>query len=90
MPPHSGCFSRALVQSAAGSGYGVHTRLGVARRRAGRVGRRSGALGWSLVWALLTAVGLAALLEASQAAYAVLRMVGGLYLLYLAWRAFKT
>ncbi|MCB2113381.1 MAG: LysE family translocator [Parvularculaceae bacterium] len=44
----------------------------------------------SLVWALLTAVGLAALLEASQAAYAVLRMVGGLYLLYLAWRAFKT
>lgn len=44
----------------------------------------------SLVWAGLTAGGLAALLAASDQAFATIRTVGGLYLLYLAWRAFRT
>jgi len=43
----------------------------------------------SLVWAALTAGGLAALLAASEAAFAIIRTVGGIYLLYLAWRAFR-
>ncbi len=38
----------------------------------------------SLVWALATALGLAAMLSASQHALTVIRIVGGLYLLYLA------
>ncbi len=44
----------------------------------------------SLIWAGLTAAGLAALLAASDQAFAIIRTAGGLYLLYLAWRAFRT
>ena len=57
-----------------------------------RGGTRSGiaaALGvgaGSLVWAAATAVGLAAMLAASEYALTVIRMVGGVYLLYLAVR----
>ena len=43
----------------------------------------------SLVWSALTAAGLAAVLAASEHALAVIRIVGGAYLLYLAWTAFR-
>lgn len=42
-----------------------------------------------LVWSALTAAGLAAVLTASEHAMTVIRMVGGAYLLYLAWIAFR-
>ncbi|GJL92732.1 LysE family translocator [Hyphococcus sp.] len=59
-----------------------------------RGGTRSGvaaALGvgaGSLVWAIATAAGLAAMLAASEHALTVIRMAGGVYLLYLAARTF--
>ena len=40
-----------------------------------------------LVWAAVVAAGLAALLEESASAYRVLKIIGGLYLLYLGVRA---
>lgn len=63
---------------------------------AGRGGARAGlaaALGvgvGSLGWAALTAAGLAALLAASSQAFTVIKVVGGAYLLYLAWRTFRS
>lgn len=44
----------------------------------------------SIVWAGLTACGLAALLAASDHAFSVVKTIGGVYLLYLAWRAYRT
>lgn len=44
----------------------------------------------SLVWAGLTAAGLAALLAASQHALTVIRIAGGAYLIYLAVRTWRT
>ncbi|WP_072805524.1 LysE family translocator [Rhodococcoides yunnanense] len=41
-----------------------------------------------LFWAVLVAVGLAAIVEQSAAAYRVIKILGGLYLLYLGVRAF--
>src|SRR5262249_22006908 len=42
----------------------------------------------SLVWAALTAAGLAALLAASEHAFTIIRILGGGYLIYLAVRTF--
>lgn len=42
-----------------------------------------------LIWSALTAAGLAALLAASEHAMTVIRIVGGAYLLFLAWNAFR-
>ena len=44
----------------------------------------------SLTWATLTAVGLSALLASYADALSVLRIAGGLYLLYLAWKALRS
>lgn len=44
----------------------------------------------SLVWAILTAAGLAALLAASQHALTVVRIAGGVYLIYLAVQTWRT
>ena len=59
------------------------------------VGRKSGmalasgvALG-SLCWALLTVVGLSALLSAYAFALTIIKVGGGLYLLWLAYKSFK-
>lgn len=60
------------------------------------VGRRSGtalALGvasGSWCWAILTAAGLSALLASYAAALTVIKVVGGLYLLWLAYKAFRS
>ena len=40
----------------------------------------------SLLWALAVAVGLASLLEQSAAAYRIVKIAGGLYLIYLGLR----
>lgn len=59
------------------------------------VGRKSGtalALGvatGSFCWALLTVAGLSALLAAYAAALTVIKIVGGLYLLWLAYKSFR-
>lgn len=42
-----------------------------------------------LFWAVLVAVGLAAIVEQSAAAYRVVKVLGGLYLLYLGVKAFR-
>ncbi|OZD81860.1 LysE family translocator [Rhodococcus sp. 05-2256-B2] len=42
-----------------------------------------------LFWAVLVAVGLAAIVEQSATAYRVVKVLGGLYLLYLGVRAFR-
>ena len=60
-------------------------RGGVRAGLAAAAGVGAGCLGWSA----LTAAGLAALLAASEHALTVIRVAGGLYLLYLAWNAFK-
>lgn len=60
------------------------------------VGRRSGialALGvaaGSFVWALLAALGLSALLAAYAYAITLIKIAGGLYLLWLAYKAFRS
>lgn len=43
----------------------------------------------ALIWSALTAAGLAAILAASEHALTVIRIVGGCYLLFLAWSAFR-
>lgn len=59
-------------------------------------GRRAGliiALGvfcGSLTWACAAALGLAAVLRTYAVALEIIKIVGGLYLLYLAWKAFKS
>jgi amino acid exporter len=60
------------------------------------VGRSSGvalALGvatGSLTWALLTVLGLSALLAAYSSALIVIKIAGGLYLIWLAYKSFKS
>lgn len=44
----------------------------------------------SMTWALAASLGLAALLSQYAQALIVIRILGGLYLLYLAWRAFRS
>jgi len=59
------------------------------------VGRRSGTAlalgvaGGSWCWALLTAAGLSALLASYAAALTVIKVVGGLYLLWLAYKSLR-
>ena len=60
------------------------------------IGRKSGialALGvavGSFTWAVLTVAGLSALLSAYASALLVIKIVGGLFLLWLAYKAFKS
>ncbi|WP_298585725.1 LysE family translocator [uncultured Kocuria sp.] len=56
------------------------------RRRAGMLAAAGAALG-VLVWAGLVAVGVAAFLDSSPAAFQTLRLLGGAYLFYLGYRA---
>ncbi len=60
------------------------------------VGRKSGlalamgVAGGSFCWALLTVVGLSALLAAYATALTVIKIAGGLYLLWLAYKSFRS
>ncbi|HEV7185081.1 MAG: LysE family translocator [Leifsonia sp.] len=62
-------------------------RYSLVRMRAGVAASLGSAVG-SLVWAAAVAFGLAALLEQSAEAYRVLKIIGGLYLVYLGVSAF--
>ncbi|KKX27680.1 LysE family translocator [Rhizobium sp. LC145] len=59
-------------------------------------GRRAGLItafgisGGSLTWATAAALGLAAVLRHYAIALEIMKILGGLYLLYLAWKAFKS
>ncbi|MDH4413350.1 MAG: LysE family translocator [Rhizobium sp.] len=44
----------------------------------------------SMTWAIAASLGLAALLSQYAQALVLIRILGGLYLLYLAWRAFRS
>ena len=57
-------------------------------RRAG-VALALGIAGGSVAWALLTAAGLSALLASYAAALTVIKIAGGVYLLWLAYKAFR-
>lgn len=57
-------------------------------RRAG-LGLAAGVAAGSCCWALLTAAGLSALLASYAAALAAIKVVGGLYLLWLAYKSFR-
>lgn len=50
----------------------------------------TGVMTGSLIWACLSAIGLAALLGAYAEFLIVLKIAGGLYLLYLAWKSFRS
>jgi threonine/homoserine/homoserine lactone efflux protein len=58
----------------------VRTRLGLAAATGSSLG--------SLLWAALVGIGLATLLEQSADAYRIVKVLGGLYLIYLGIRAF--
>ena len=62
-------------------------RYSLVRMRAGIAASIGSAIG-SLIWAAAVAFGLAALLEQSAEAYRIIKIVGGLYLLYLGVSAF--
>lgn len=62
------------------------TRGGARAGLAAAAGVGAGSVGW----AALTAAGLAALLAASSQAFIVIKIAGGAYLLYLAWRTFRS
>jgi threonine/homoserine/homoserine lactone efflux protein len=61
-------------------------RFSLQSARSGVAAAAGSALG-SLVWAFAVAVGLASLLEQSATAYRVVKIAGGLYLIYLGLRA---
>jgi threonine/homoserine/homoserine lactone efflux protein len=50
----------------------------------------TGIMTGSLVWASLSAIGLAALIAAYAELLVVIKIAGGIYLLYLAWKAFRS
>ncbi|AFO89767.1 LysE family translocator [Phaeobacter inhibens] len=58
-------------------------------RKAG-VSLALGVASGSFTWAMLTALGLSALLATYASAITVIKIVGGLYLLFLAYKAFKS
>lgn len=77
----------ALLALTPGPDTFLTLRFSVSRRAAGIASGAGSALG-TIVWAGLVAVGLAALLEQSADVYRVVKIVGGLYLIYLGVSAF--
>ncbi|MCJ8149712.1 LysE family translocator [Shinella sedimenti] len=62
----------------------------VSRGRQAGVALALGVLTGSYIWAILTASGLSALIRTYGEAIIVLKIVGGCYLLYLAWNAWRS
>lgn len=58
-------------------------------RRAGLI-MALGVIGGSLTWACAAALGLAALLRSYAIALEIMKVLGGLYLIYLAWKAYRS
>lgn len=67
--------------------YTISTTLGHGRRQ-GMIGNLGNSTG-ILCHALAVALGIAAILQYSAAAFQTLKLLGAAYLLYLAWQAFK-
>jgi threonine/homoserine/homoserine lactone efflux protein len=59
----------------------------MAQGRARALALAAGVVGGSLCWGLCAAFGLAAMMQRWSGALAVVRMIGGLYLLWMAWQA---
>ncbi|HVT53235.1 MAG TPA: LysE family translocator, partial [Dongiaceae bacterium] len=57
--------------------------------RAAGISASFGVCAGSFVHSLLAAFGVAALVASSEAAFITIKVVGALYLLYLAWKAFR-
>jgi len=66
----------------------IGTSMGVSRKAG--ISLALGVASGSFTWAMLTALGLSALLATYAAAITVIKIVGGLYLLWLAYKAFKS
>src|SRR5215471_9521099 len=82
----------ACLLGLASPGPNVLAVLGTAMgegRRAG-VALALGIAGGSVLWALMTAAGLSALLASYAAALTAIKIAGGLYLLWLAYKAFRS
>lgn len=62
----------------------------ISRGRAAGVSLALGVALGSFCWALLTAAGLSAFLATYAVALTAIKIVGGLYLLWLAWKAFRS
>jgi threonine/homoserine/homoserine lactone efflux protein len=62
----------------------------VSRGRRAGLSLAAGVLTGSYIWAVLTASGLSALIRTYGHAIVVLKIAGGLYLLWLAWNAFRS
>jgi len=58
--------------------------------RASGIALAFGVAGGSFVWALLTVIGLSALLATYASALIAIKIIGGLYLLWLAYKSFKS
>jgi len=58
--------------------------------RAAGVSLALGVYTGSFIWACLTSLGLAAILAAYAGVLTILKIVGGLYLLWLAWKSFRS
>lgn len=58
--------------------------------RAAGVSLAAGVYTGSFIWACLTSAGLAAILTAYAGVLTLLKIVGGLYLLWLAWKSFRS
>jgi amino acid exporter len=81
----------ACLLGLASPGPNVLAVLGTAMsegRRAG-IALALGIAGGSVLWALMTAAGLSALLVSYAAALTVIKIAGGLYLLWLSFKAFR-
>lgn len=58
--------------------------------RAAGLATASGVIAGSLIWGIIAGLGLGAILQTYATALSILKIVGGLYLLWLAFRAFRT
>jgi amino acid exporter len=81
----------ACLLGLASPGPNVLAVLGTAMAQGRRAGTALalGIAGGSVLWALMTAAGLSALLASYAAALTVIKIAGGLYLLWLAYKAFR-
>lgn len=82
------CGLAALLAVTPGPDSLLVLRFSLRRVASGLTAAAGSALG-NVCWALLVAVGLATLIEQSAGAYGVLKVLGGLYLLYLGIQAIR-
>ncbi|MFD0885911.1 LysE family translocator [Streptosporangium algeriense] len=79
-----------LISASPGPAMALILRRAALHRFSGAVPTVLGLEAGLYVWALLAATGITALVAASEVAYLVLRVVGGGFLLYLGFKAWRT